>query len=92
MPDPPYQPIACSVYDRIEQAAVRGTHHVVRYTAPDGSEVDARGRVADVFSRGGAEYLQVDGGPTIRLDRVRALDDAPRPDPGSDTPDAGGEI
>lgn len=75
MPDAlPYRPIDCSFYDRIEAAAVRRTPVALRYRGADGSEVETRGRVADVFSREGAEFLQVAGGPEIRLDRLLALD------------------
>ena len=78
-PEPPYRPIDCGFYDRIEQAAVRGTEIPLAYLNPDGAEVGTRARVADVYSRAGAEYLRLDSGAEVRLDRVLALDGIPRP-------------
>jgi len=36
-----------------------------------------RGVIVDVYSRGGAEYLQLDDGTTLRLDDIVELDGQP---------------
>jgi Rho-binding antiterminator len=82
----PYQPIDCSFYDRIEAAAVRRAPVVLRHHDVEGSEVETKGRVADVFSRGGAEYMRMAEGREIRLDRILALDGVAVPSSDGDAP------
>ena len=66
-----YEPIACSVHDRLEDFAVRRTELHVRYDDLDGRERSAGGRIVDLYARDGAEYLRLDSGAEIRLDRLR---------------------
>lgn len=74
-----YRPIACDRYSELEVLALR--RQVVRALVcdadPGGRSVE--GRVVDLRTRDGAEYLilQVagDGELAVRLDRVRALFD-----------------
>ncbi len=68
-----YQPIDCGVHDRLESYATLGSVCDVRFVAPDGSERSASGRIVDVFARDGAEYLRLDDGTEIRLDRLRTV-------------------
>lgn len=71
MPEPtqPYHPIACSFHDRLEDWAVRRTpielvwrdgHTTQRITA----------LIADVYAKEGADWLRLDTGEVIRLDRL----------------------
>lgn len=71
--DDAYVPIACSVHDKLEDSAVRGTvaHLVVR--DGDGNSVELQDRIKDVFARDGVEYLRTGGGQEIRLDRIESV-------------------
>ncbi len=68
-----YQPIDCSVHDKLEETSVRGTaaHFLVR--DEDGGEREIQDRIEDVYARDGVEYMKTAGGLEIRLDRLRAV-------------------
>lgn len=71
-----YAPISCEFHDLLEALATRGT--VVPIVFRDGAGVlQARtARIADVYSRGGEEFLRMGTGEAIRLDRLAAVDGA----------------
>jgi Rho-binding antiterminator len=68
-----YDPIDCSLHDRIEEAATLGRIVKIVYDAEDGV-VEIEDRITDWFARDGAEFLQTAGGISVRLDRIRTLD------------------
>ena len=72
----PYVPIACDVHDRLESWAVRGASVDVVWR--DGAE-ERRQRtgIADVFARGGADWVTLSTGPTIRADRLTSVGGVP---------------
>lgn len=73
MADNDYDPIDCSVHDKLEDTAVRGTvaHFVVR--SDDGETRELQDEVKDLYSRGGVEYMKTAGGQEIRLDRLEEV-------------------
>ena len=71
-----YRPIDCGVHDRLESFAVKGTLCRVTYAKADGGEGVASGRIRDVFARSGAEFLLMDDGTELRLDRLRSVEPA----------------
>jgi Rho-binding antiterminator len=72
-PDRGYEPIPCSVHDKLEETAVRRTvaHFVVR--GDDGETRELQDRVEDVFARDGVEYMRTGEGHEIRLDRLESV-------------------
>ncbi|HET9949844.1 MAG TPA: hypothetical protein VFQ22_13050 [Longimicrobiales bacterium] len=68
-----YVPIACSLHDELESLAVLREPVQITYVEPDGSEREAHGIVVDVWAQSGAEYLRVEDGTTVRLDRLREV-------------------
>ena len=72
-----YRPIACALHDELEAAATRRAPVALAYTSEEGEEREARGRIVDLGARNGAEYLRLDTGLELRLDRIRALDGVP---------------
>jgi Rho-binding antiterminator len=75
----PYLPISCSVHDQLlALATTREECELVIRSGSDG-EQRIRGVIADVYTRAGAEYLQVREGPTVRLDRILSLNGRPVP-------------
>jgi len=46
---------------------------------PGADEADVEGRIVDLFARDGEEYLRLDHGLEIRLDRLRMLEPVARP-------------
>lgn len=73
-PAPPspvaYTPIACGLYDVLEATAVRGRPVRVAYTDDTGREVVVETVIADVGSRGGAEFVWLGSGAVVRADRI----------------------
>ncbi|MCA1791502.1 MAG: hypothetical protein LC667_17135 [Thioalkalivibrio sp.] len=69
-----YEPIDCSVHDRLEAFAVQGVPCRVEYTTQEGEGRTSTGRIVDVFARGGAEYLHLEDGTEVRLDRLRSVE------------------
>lgn len=69
-----YQPINCEFHDVLEAAAVRRAPVLVQYHDDEGIATGLRSRIVDVFSSGGAEYLRLASGETIRLDQLVAVD------------------
>lgn len=71
----PYKPIACSLYDILEAAAMKG--RILRLTV-GGAQRDVT--IRDVFAKGAEEFLiAVDkttgDQETIRLDRIELITD-----------------
>lgn len=65
-----YVSIACSFHDRLEHLAMRRRHCRIRYQE-NGHEALIEGRIQDILTTGGAEYLVLANGEgRIRLDRI----------------------
>lgn len=80
MTDPsiPYRPIACGFHDRLEDWAVRRTP--VELAWHDGDETRrTRAVIADVYARNGADWIRLDTGDVIRLDRLIEVGGIPLP-------------
>ena len=68
-----YRPIACSLHDRMESAAVLG--QLVQITWRNGfAEEVVSGQIADILVRDGAEYLLLKDSVEIRLDRIDSFE------------------
>jgi len=85
MADTPYSPIDCSLHDRLESLATLGQECRITYQGSAGVDRELTERIADVFSRGGEEFLKTASGILIRLDRLRSVDGIPF-DPGGECP------
>lgn len=70
----PYAPIACGVHDELLALATLKRPCDLAYRDNAGAAVAVRGRITDVFSRGSEEFLTLEGGPTIRLDKILSID------------------
>lgn len=75
----PYQPIDCNIYDVLLAAATLQQVVELRYQNPSTSSKDeveqqVRGRILDVYTKAGEEFLQLSSGEIIRLDHLIAFD------------------
>jgi transcriptional antiterminator Rof (Rho-off) len=71
-----YRPIACEAYSVLEVLALRREPVTVHAVGDDGALVEHRGRVADLRTREGAEYLVLHDdreGVVLRLDRIEDI-------------------
>ncbi|WP_456372636.1 transcriptional antiterminator, Rof [Thiolapillus sp.] len=70
-----YSPIPCGLHSEYELLAMRRARVVLVHVDERGQEQQLQGRVEDVFTRQGAEYLRLAlaGGEIVdlRLDRIR---------------------
>lgn len=76
MTKPPvsYSPINCEFHDVIEATATRRHAAAIRFVDEDGVPRDRHARIVTVFARAGAEWLELDTGEHIRLDRLLSID------------------
>lgn len=78
-PGAPYRPIDCDQHSVLELLAMRRLAVTMHARQPDGGDLVLQGRVHDVRTRDGAEYLVLRDAAgdehAVRLDRLRALHD-----------------
>ena len=72
-----YAPIDCNFYDNFEAAIVLRRTVVLTYKLTDGSETTAPTRLRDLRTHLSEEFVQLEGGEWVRLDRVVAVDGVP---------------
>ncbi len=68
-----YKPIDCGLHSRYELLAMRRARVVLHYRDEAEKDHRVRGRVVDVFTRRGAEYLRLKegrGSLEVRLDHI----------------------
>ncbi len=70
---PPYIPINCSFYDRLEEAATLKREVVLRFRNGEHEE-QKRGVIADLGITDGIEWLTLRDGFRLRLDHLIAMD------------------
>lgn len=71
--DQPYEPISCSIHDELLALATLRRDCELTVVLSDGQTRTVSGVIVDVYTRAGAEYLQLRDGPIFRLDQIRAL-------------------
>lgn len=78
MPDrSTYQPVTCSFYDELGLRMMRGTPCRLVVKANNDHDV-IETQIEDLYTEGDAEYVRLEKGRTIRLDRVLEVDDVKR--------------
>ena len=70
-----YRPIACGLYDRLEAVAVHQTTVRVVWHDSAGTH-ESTTRIADVFAEGGADWVRLDTGETVRADGLTSVEAA----------------
>ena len=73
-----YIPVDCEFHDVLEAAATLRRVVAIDHVENEGNRRVADARIADLFARDGAEYMRLDDGSLIRLDRIVSIDDAQR--------------
>ena len=71
----PYRPISCDYHDELEAAAMHKEQVELEFEL-EGVPQRERGRIADVYTANGAEFVKFDsdGGPVeIRLDHIISM-------------------
>lgn len=73
----PYQPIDCGVYDQLEVLAMRRTVCQIEYSGTKGIRETIESPIVDVFAKSGEEFITLQDGQQIRLDRLLRLNGKP---------------
>ncbi len=72
MPDERYEPVSCDYHDQLEAAAMHRKDVELEFDL-EGVTQRERGKIADVYTADGAEFVKFespDGPLEIRLDRI----------------------
>ena len=75
MTEPQYEPISCDYHDQLEAAAMHESDVELEFEL-EGVQQRERGKIADVYSSDGAEFvkfLSARGPIEIRLDRIISM-------------------
>jgi Rho-binding antiterminator len=75
-----YKPISCDFHDLLEAVATTRKSVSLRFLDEQGSLQHRNAGILDVYSRGGAEFVTISTGETVRLDRLVEVDHAARVD------------
>lgn len=67
-----YTPVPCNFYDQLEAFATLGTPCEIRFLQ-DGRPVIVKGKITDLYTRESVEYLKMDNGMEIRLDKITSV-------------------
>jgi Rho-binding antiterminator len=69
-----YQPIDCSLHDRLESYATLRQPCRIVFRDEAGGRSESHDRIDDVFAEDGVEYIRTGSGERIRLDRIEEVD------------------
>lgn len=72
----PYTPVTCDYHDVLEALATTRKVVSLIYRMEDGTERTSRSRIVDVYSRDGFDFLTLEDGEIVRLDRLVNVDGA----------------
>lgn len=71
--EPPYQPIDCSYYDRLEAWATLKENCLIVWEDQNKVKHEVRSRILDLVLRDKVEYLVGENNLTVRLDQLIAV-------------------
>jgi transcriptional antiterminator Rof (Rho-off) len=74
---PTYRPVDCSLCDQLDAHACKAQRCNFTYRDSSGAIIRASDWVETLFTRDGAEYLQLRSGAIIRLDALLELSSQP---------------
>lgn len=73
----PYQLVSCSFYDELEAIATLSRICTIRYRTETGEAVSIESKIIDLYSANKSEFLKLQDGTEIRLDRLISVDGKP---------------
>ncbi len=68
-----YTPVSCDFHDEIESLATLRQECRIAYRTESDETVEAQGRINDVYAENKADFLKLDDGTIIRLDRITTV-------------------
>ena len=79
-----YKPINCSFYDELEAAATLKKYIRIQYLSTLQEMLTIEAVIKDLYIKEGAEYMLLNTGEEIRLDRIVSIDGKYSPGSGYD--------
>jgi Rho-binding antiterminator len=70
-----YIPISCSYHDILESIAVMNEQCDIVFVDEKNQKHSIKARISDIFAKSGEEYLRLENGSLIRLDRLRLVNE-----------------
>jgi len=74
-----YVPVDCTFHDLLESLATTGKPSRILFVTEAGVAESRTASIIDLFARQGEEYLVLDTGDTVRLDRLVEVDGVSMP-------------
>ena len=71
-----YRPISCDFHDILEATATRRARARIVFLDEDGGRRTIDARIVDLGTGVGGEYMTLQTGEVLRLDRIVSVDDA----------------
>lgn len=71
---PDYVPINCEFHDVLEARAVQRRIVALHYLDEDGQTRLTHSRIVDVYAQSSMEFIRLEQGAPIRLDRIIGID------------------
>jgi len=72
-----YQPISCDFYDILEESATLKKRSIIHFYNTDQQEEQIVSRIKNLFTKEKEEFMELENGRTIRLDRLISVDGKP---------------
>ncbi len=69
-----YKPLSCSLYDRLETLSTLAKKCEISFIGPDGENLTSIGKIVDLRAVKGEEFLFLEDGTKIRLDKIISTD------------------
>ncbi len=69
-----YQPINCDFYDELEALATLKRKCDIIFRSEDGGTIVIKGRIVDLFTKEKVEFMKLESGLEIRLDKLIEVD------------------
>jgi len=69
-----YQPISCSFYDILEESATLKKRSIIHFYNTNWQEEQIVSRITNLFTKKKEEFMELESGKTIRLDRLISVD------------------
>jgi len=75
-----YKPVNCDFYDELEALATLKKESEIVFRADNEAKSVIRGRILDLYTRDRVEYMKLNNGLEIRLDKIIEIDGKKRED------------
>lgn len=70
-----YHPIACSLHDELEALATQRRECRITFRGENENPETVSGVIIDIFARAQEEFLRLDNGRLIRLDKIFSVNE-----------------